>query len=398
MMSVANAAARPQSSCASNAGRSRGSSTTLAWPAKAARHAEGGRPSRRGVVAPSGRVFGVKCSAASTPDRVESSAESSGRKRSEGRMVYRPESYQELVEDAASAVLAGIDDGLKFMEVEFPPVPGQVDGYKGSSDTFIDANIQLALVGARKISEDGKRRVHVVLPDDAEYDRAVKLFKTTLEMDPNVTMGYLTEKEWSFKLSLKGLGIGGSNSMYESSAEKEKKTSEDAEKADVFIAVNASAIELLELESYHSSTVGDRPVVVWNLELDTLRADLGLLGFPPKSLQYRFLCRFKSMFYIRQRDYSKTVSVAPFILNYSGALFREYPGPWQVMLKQDNGELACVAERPERYTLSEAKEEMMETMGLNTEEEGSAMEFLRRGYKRSTWWEDDSDKEESAAW
>ena len=31
----------------------------------------------------------------------------------------------------------------------------------------------------------------------------------------------------------------------------------------------------------------------------------GLLGFPSKDLQYRFLCTFKPVFYIRQRDYSK---------------------------------------------------------------------------------------------
>ncbi len=31
----------------------------------------------------------------------------------------------------------------------------------------------------------------------------------------------------------------------------------------------------------------------------------GLLAFPPKDLQYRFLCRFTPVFYIRQRDYSK---------------------------------------------------------------------------------------------
>jgi hypothetical protein len=31
----------------------------------------------------------------------------------------------------------------------------------------------------------------------------------------------------------------------------------------------------------------------------------GLLGFPPKELQYRFLAGFTPVFYIRQRDYSK---------------------------------------------------------------------------------------------
>jgi hypothetical protein len=89
-------------------------------------------------------------------------------------------------------------------------------------------------------------------------------------------------------------------------------------------------------------------VIFWNCELDTLRSDLGLFGFPPKSVQYDFLSRVKPVFYLRQRDYSKTVNVAPFVINYSGCLFREFPGPWQVMLRQANGEYACVAEDPTR--------------------------------------------------
>ena len=51
-----------------------------------------------------------------------------------------------------------------------------------------------------------------------------------------------------------------------------------------------------------------------------------------------------------------------------------------------------------RYTLGEVKVELMEAMGLNTEAEGSRMQFLRRGYKTTTWWEDDDAQEKSDAW
>jgi hypothetical protein len=49
-----------------------------------------------------------------------------------------------------------------------------------------------------------------------------------------------------------------------------------------------------------------------------------------QELHYNFLSYFRPVFYLRARDYSKSVPIAPFLVNYSGALFREYPGPWQV--------------------------------------------------------------------
>ena len=51
------------------------------------------------------------------------------------------------------------------------------------------------------------------------------------------------------------------------------------------------------------------------------------------------------------------------------------------MLREPSGRLASVAERQERFDLGELKEELGIAMGLNTEAPGSALAFLRRGYK-----------------
>ncbi|KAL5158569.1 Protein LOW PSII ACCUMULATION 3, chloroplastic [Glycine soja] len=51
-----------------------------------------------------------------------------------------------------------------------------------------------------------------------------------------------------------------------------------------------------------------------------------------------------------------------------------------VMLKQADGSYACIAENANRFSLGEAKEELLRVLGLQ-EEEGSCLEFLQRGYK-----------------
>lgn len=106
-------------------------------------------------------------------------------------------------------------------------------------------------------------------------DRNACRFKNTLELTEGLSLGYLRESKKGWLASITG---GGAPDLAD--------PSQNALKADVYIATNASCIELTDIEKYVAETVKDKPFILWNLELDTLRADLGehpasQCSFPP---------------------------------------------------------------------------------------------------------------------
>lgn len=323
-------------------------------------------------------------------------AASEREQREAGRAVYNPDSYDALCSDVYRSLSDAMSDGLRLMEIEFPAVPGEDASYKTSSDVFIDNNIQFAIqISARLFKETGKR-VEILLPDGPEYRRAKEKFKlafTYTEGADGVTLGQLVNSDYSDKFETMVSSLLNPRDIRDDRGAPQK----EKPKADLYFIINLTTRQLTEVEAFVNGQSEGKPVVLFNDELDTLRGDLGLPFFPGKDMHFRFLSQFKPIFYLRNRGYSKSINVAPFLINYSGALFREYPAPWQVMIKQGSGELACVAESPDRYTLNEAKEEMLEALGLIEGESGTE-KFLRSGYKTSTWWEEKDGPEESKAW
>lgn len=89
-------------------------------------------------------------------------------------------------------------------------------------------------------------------------------------------MGHLKEAS-------KGI-FSGLSGLFGTPAPQENDLVEKAKKADVYLTVNASTVELTDIERYTEEVAGNKPLIMWNLGLDTLRADLGTCTSPPYTL------------------------------------------------------------------------------------------------------------------
>ena len=133
-----------------------------------------------------------------------------------------------------------------------------------------------------------------------------------------------------------------------------------------------------------------KPLLCFNLKLDVLRGDLGLPAFPPKAVHHEFLCKVKPVYYLRPRSYSLSLSVPPFLIAYSGVLYRRYPEDWQTLLDRGKASYRRVTSSPDRPNLGTFKSQLTAALKLA---DGKAAEsaISQAGYKQSTWWEDDKD-------
>lgn len=303
-----------------------------------------------------------------------------------------PASFYELQQDCIRAARLARRDGHKLVEIEFPPLPANVlEMDDVSTYDVLQANLKLVLDFAKGLmaaERDGDankiKKVAVLLPDQAEADFAIEkvgsanpypgvVVTSIREVDPNDQRIFKPEQ---LLLGLFGRGSGGA-----------VKPIEDV---DVYICLSSSAQELPDIEELHGLDP-EKTVIFYNLKLDVLRGDLGAPAFPPKEFQDRFLSKVKPVYYLRTRQYSRSTATPPFLVNFQGCLFRTYPGQFQTLLDTGNGRYRRVKGNDLRPPLGVFKQQLTDALIEQDvlQDEGSTFNFLRTGYKTTTWWEEE---------
>ena len=104
----------------------------------------------------------------------------------------------------------------------------------------------------------------------------------------------------------------------------------------------------------------------------------------------RAYCRVKPVYYMRPRSYSLSLTRPPFLMSYSGVLFRRYPEGYQTLLDRGNGKYRAVKVESLRPALGTFKAQLTEALKVSDDTAQSALS--QTGFKQSTWWEDGSDE------
>ena len=105
---------------------------------------------------------------------------------------------------------------------------------------------------------------------------------------------------------------------------------------DLYLVVNPSSIEVKEVESL-CNQVTDQPVILLNPSLEDV-AIIGI-GYAGRQLRERFLSKIQTCYYLRPLE--------------GAAIYRAYPGPWQIWRETSPNEYDWVSDLPNRPSSEE---------------------------------------------
>ena len=301
---------------------------------------------------------------------------------SSSALTAPPASFLDCVKLSVAGSKVALSGGAKLLEVEFPPLPLEfLEDSSSSARDIADANTRWAIEYARTMSSE-VGQVTIIYPDEPELNDAMKYVEAGSNPlngrnpYPNVTLATIRTDSMTNARSLDQMlgSIFGATFGGEVQAIPGTK---------LYVAVISSTQELTDLEKLYALDPSV-PLVFFNLRLDVLRGDLGLPLFPNRDLHYRFLSKIKPVFLMRSRAFATSLRKPPFIINYSGLLFRKYPEPFQSILNTGNGKNKVVktsANRPTNSDFRDALTDGLVVPNVSKEE--------LRAPGNLVWWEKD---------
>jgi hypothetical protein len=251
-----------------------------------------------------------------------------------------PDDFPQAIQLAQVSTLQALSDGIKLIEVEFPSasllaVAGDAEG--ANEMTYSSRHLRQFC----RAFHDGAAKTRIFFPDKEE----LRVAKQGKGMDPNAgawdidpiwdqtafSLDYLTEPS-----GLLDLGIN--LNRFDPSARLQP--------SDELIIAAYPHFDPREMEAVHmvwQNAAKQRgiPMILFNAELDRLRGGYYPALFYPQmaKLSKEFIPLVESTFYLHN-----------FKGSGGGALFRVYPGPWQVLLRTAVG-MKAVHTQDERPTL-----------------------------------------------
>jgi hypothetical protein len=202
-------------------------------------------------------------------------------------MAELPKSLEEAIAQAKEATQAALNDGRTRLQVEL---------------VFPEIALQAQAIAWQFI------------PIFEQYASGLKV------LFPDTGAAALARRDWGdvpFKID----DVGMSRTPIEKKIQPED---------EAFLLVSPAAVEVAQVEKI-CNLAGERPCVLLNPQLEDVYV-VGI-GYTARQLRDRFLKTIESCYYLRPLD--------------GAAIYRSYPGLWQVWLETDD-EYQLIAEKPEK--------------------------------------------------
>ncbi|GAQ79140.1 hypothetical protein KFL_000250170 [Klebsormidium nitens] len=258
-----------------------------------------------------------------------------------GGTVQYPEDYDEVLEQVRISTAAALKDGKQLIEIEFPTAG--LDSTAGDAEGGMEMSMSMTAIREfckMFVQTDQAPKTRIFFPDKKEsvLARGGTFEGTPFKIDFLTSPSGLSDIGWEKKVKM---------------TDRVQPSDEIFVVAYPYFNVN----EMLAVEELWKDSAGPsgRPIIVFNGEMDRIRSGYYPPFFYPKlgQLAKTFLPKFEAAYYIHN-----------FKGRYGGKLFRAYPGPWQVLRQNAQGQLEVIQESETMPTLKEVALNILPTINI----------------------------------